>query len=475
MEENRDFLSYLQEQAGQGVKESEGEFSISLEAARSKLARFTLPRADAWVLKLIQAAVGWRMSRVEISQFWRETRFFLPAPSPCELPSEKEVLAALLSGQVLSESPLAHFCLALRAVVEQSGLSFLLVVNRGEGITQPLYAGRYFGRLSEQNRLTRGQRSEVGLTLLVRHKFNTSGDTPLSQFVGLQPTGISLLQELRDYAYMCPVPIWINGQPMGGIFESSHFRFEWQGPMALSGLKQLKHSPDHLELPLSFEKKQLSFQTSRERATRHYTGDREFACVYSLSALNRSSLPGTQSGLSFMNWVRDGIIVQTTSLPFETRFLGIQVYANAVGLQSDLTGFQLVQREAFLQRLHEIYERLAVDLLGWLDSLDDFFAEDRDEFSEADDRRARMAALRKKGPKVAGVALLGVFFSAAFPVVFIPATVAGVGSILLGKSEAQKVVLQKQKIIEAFAEDLENLSLGFKELARETAIFDGGR
>ena len=102
-EVNRDLLSYLGEQAGQGVKDSEGEFSISLEAARSKLARFALPRPNAWVLKLVQAAVGWQMTRIEITQYWKETRFFLVPPSTLTLPDEKQLLAALMSGQVLAD------------------------------------------------------------------------------------------------------------------------------------------------------------------------------------------------------------------------------------------------------------------------------------------------------------------------------------------------------------------------------------
>jgi len=469
-EVNRDLLSYLGEQAGQGVKDSEGEFSISLEAARSKLARFALPRPNAWVLKLVQAAVGWQMTRIEITQYWKETRFFLVPPSTLTLPDEKQLLAALMSGQVLADSPLAHFCLALRALVEQAGQSFLLITQSGQELSKSLYAGSYYSKLGEAKRLSRAHNQGIGLTLYVRHELELKGDMPAGQLFGLQSTGTAIVQELRDHAYLCPVPLILAGRALEGLLESPHFRFEWQRPLALSGVKELIHSPTQLPLPQSFQKKQLSYLTSPGRAARDYTLEKRFACVYSLSALNRAEPSSFKTRLSYMSWVCGGVVVQSATLGIETRTLGIQVYGNADGLPTDLTGFQLLQQREFLQRQQEIYLALADNVLSWLDDLEGFFRVDRDELSEQDDKADRMSSLRKRGPGLIGGTVVGLWFSLAVPQVFLPITAAGVGRALLKKTEAQKAVVKKAKVALALHEDLTALSDGFQQLAAAVGI-----
>jgi hypothetical protein len=469
-EVNRDLLSYLGEQAGQGVKESEGEFSISLEAARSKLARFALPRPNAWVLKLVQAAVGWQMTRIEITQYWKETRFFLVPPPELTLPDEKQILAALMSGQVLADSPLAHFCLALRALVEQAGQSFLLIAQSGEEISKPLYAGAYYSKLGESKRLARAHNRGVGLTLYVRHELELKGDMPAGQLFGLQSTGMAIIQELRNHAYLSPIPLLLAGRPQEGLLEGPHFRFEWQRPMALSGVEKLKHSPSQLPVPPSFQKKQLSYLTSSGRAARDYTLERRFACVYSLSAMNRAEPSNFKTRLSYMCWVCSGVVVQSAVLGIETRTLGIQIYGNADGLPTDLTGFQLLQQREFLQRQQEIYLALADSVLGWMDDLEGFFRVDRDELSEQDDKADRISSLRKRGPSLIGGTVVGLWFSLAVPHVFLPITAAGVGRALLKKTEAQKAVTKKAKLAAVLQEDLAALSEGLYKLAADVGI-----
>ena len=68
MTAQHDLLSYLEQQAGSGVKDSEGDFTVSHTNARKKLAKFALPRETAWVSKLVQAAVGWGMTRLQVGQ-----------------------------------------------------------------------------------------------------------------------------------------------------------------------------------------------------------------------------------------------------------------------------------------------------------------------------------------------------------------------------------------------------------------------
>ena len=162
--------------------------------------------------------------------------------------------------------------------------------------------------------------------------------------------------------------------------------------------------------------------------------------------------------------------MQSATLGIETRTLGIQVYGNADGLPTDLTGFQLLQQREFLQRQQEIYLALADNVLSWFDDLEGFFRVDRDELSKQDDKADRMSSLRKRGPGLIGGTVVGLWFSLAVPQVFLPITAAGVGRALLKKTEAQNAVVKKAKVALALQEDLTALSDGFQQLAAAVGI-----
>ena len=469
MSENRNLLSYLQEQSSDGSKESEGEFTISLDAARKKLAKFALPRSTAWASKLVQAAVGWRMNQIRISQSWMETEFFFEPTDAHDLVSEKEILNALLSGQVNAETPVAQFCLALRALVEQADLSFLLVVNDGKLLPQPLYAGAYYSRQSEEKRLARCRTKPVGLTLFVRHAYSMTSQTPVPQLIGLRSYGLSVLEELQNHAYLSPVPLICGKHRLGGLMDSPYFRYAWQQPLALSGVKNLIHSPEQFWLPESFEEKQLSFLTSSYRARRTYGGGKNFGCAYSISVLSRAAAPKYTSKLSSLNWIRDGVVVQTATLPIETNILGLQIYANAQGLKSDLTGFQLVQEPDLILREREIYRELSAATFRWLPMLDGFFRVDRDARSAEDDRLELKDKIKGRGSVLAAVSGMGILWSLAAPVVGIPSTLVGVAATLLRKTEVQKAVVRKEQMSLVLQNDLERLSDGLARLEEEVS------
>jgi hypothetical protein len=464
--ENRDLLSYLQEQSSDGSKESEGEFTVSLEAARKKLAKFALPRDSAWALKLVQAAVGWKMNRIEVSQSWMETQFLFEPNEADDLVSEKKLLSSLLSGQVLAETPLAQFCLALRAIVEQANLSFLLVITDGKSLPKPLYAGAYYSGLSEDQRLIRCNKLPIGLTLFVRHAYSFASDTPVSQMIGLRSNGLPIIQELKDYAYLSPIPLLLGKKRLDGLLDSPHFRFDRQLPLALSGLKNLEHSPQSFQLPDSFEEKQFSFLTSPRRARRGYGGEKDFLCAYLLCALSRGTPPTKTSGLSTFHWVRDGVVVQTSPLALATSVLGIQIYANASGLKSDLTGFQLVENNELFQRRREIYCELATALSAWIGRVDDFFRVDRDDLSAQDDELDRNQKNRKNRPTLFVLSTVGLLWSIASPIVGIPTTIIGFAAIRKRKTEAQKAVIHKLKMGSALEMDLRILSEGLPLLVQ---------
>ena len=99
-----DLNAFLSDQADDGVKDSEGDFTISHTNARRKLAKFALPRKHAWVSKLVQAAVAWDVRNLHMAQNKTETQFFLEPKSAGALPTENEIVNTILSGKVVAET-----------------------------------------------------------------------------------------------------------------------------------------------------------------------------------------------------------------------------------------------------------------------------------------------------------------------------------------------------------------------------------
>ena len=59
-----DLGRFLNQQASEGSLDSEGEFTIDHAVAARKLARFAMPDEYSWVLKLVQASVGWKSAEL---------------------------------------------------------------------------------------------------------------------------------------------------------------------------------------------------------------------------------------------------------------------------------------------------------------------------------------------------------------------------------------------------------------------------
>lgn len=408
--------SYLQQQALAGLTDSQGEFTISHSEARRKLSRFTLPREAAWASKLIQAAVGWKMREVLVAQTRTETQFFFQDQQPSLLPHYKEIVRCLLSGETVAESPLEDFCVGLRAIVEQAELSFLLSVNDGETKPTPIYAGPYFGELSESERLHQRLDRGPGLTLTVRHG-SVLGNFLLEELVDQARFGIPIVQEIKNHAYFSPIPIVLSGLHLEGMFSSPRLN-NHRIPLLFSGLKSLKHSPAVFPLPPCFEEKQMSFLTHPRRARRSYGGSREFQGVFLLLAEPVRAPGGTRlapASRSTMNWVRDGVVVQSSVLGLPTRQLGVHIFGNAAGLGTDLTGFQLTENKQRFDRERELLQAVARQLPTQVCEVEKFLARDTDEHSNEDSNFDEDQLSRSRVKKLVGGAGTGLLIYVVQP------------------------------------------------------------
>mgnify|MGYP000029350367 CR=1 FL=1 len=470
MTAQHDLLSYLEQQAGSGVKDSEGDFTVSHTNARKKLAKFALPRETAWVSKLVQAAVGWGMTRLQVGQSQNETQFFFETPEPGKLPTERDVVNALLSGKITAETPIEHFCLGLRALVEQAKLSFLLVLNSGETKPQPIYSGWFFGQMSESERLGARFDHAPGITLTIRHSPPIDGDTTLLELFGLHKHGLPLIEELREYAYPSPIPIVQSGLHLEGLLDSPVLQLSKFVPLVFSGLEKLEHSPERFPLPPDFEEKQLSYLTHPRRARRPYGGRRDFACAYVLSAPSpdRPSL-GAYRRSSF-KWVRDGIVVQESSLDIRTELLSLHILANARGLRSDLTGFQLVLEDQLFERQAEIFRVLGEKVMTWHEKVEGFFREDRDHHSPADLEYNKDQAFRRRVKVLLKGSAAGIALTLVNPPFGLTTTIGSVATAYAPhflQSETPSILKRREMLIKKIEADLATLSRELVRLGRE--------
>ena len=133
-----DLRTFLSNQYGEGQVDSEGSFTIASEKALQKLAFFALPHQFDWVLKIVQAVNLWKADSLVVAQSRTATSFtFSPSPQP----SPGSLLNALSSTAMNTSDPVHALAMALRSLVEQVGLSFVLAF-RIQGVSgSPIYAG----------------------------------------------------------------------------------------------------------------------------------------------------------------------------------------------------------------------------------------------------------------------------------------------------------------------------------------------
>jgi hypothetical protein len=367
MGQNSDLIDYLRQHLEEGVQDSEGAFTISREDATRKLARFSLPRQTAWVSKLVQAAVGWDCRRLVVDSSMYLTTFYFEMSSNRELVSEAEVVTRLLSPLHGSDDPLECFCIALRALVEQANLSFLLVLCGPESETKPICAGRYFEKLDETAQKSETFRRGEGLTLTVAE----GAFSPL-KWLTRQGLKRKVAEELRAFCYTSPVPIGFEGEQIDGSLEGLCQDSRLFRPLRMTGLTGLKSSPNHLPLFQGAGDKEFSLCSDWGSNIRDHVSVKDvvFGALLLVGAHVPDSLPSEVAGhkLFAVDWVRQGVIVDSHALDQKLNFLGGRLLLNASGLKGDLTGFQLVKNQGSYLRASEVV-RAAHQELSSLDFL----------------------------------------------------------------------------------------------------------
>ena len=348
--------SFLEEQASGGQSQGVGDFTISHEKAAKKMAEYSLPREHAWVLKLIQAGVGWGCDEIRVTQSQLFSTFHFKFSDFSALPTNNQLVSAILRADLESTKPLDAFAMGLRLVVEKSHLSFLLLIDTDDIAPQAIYAGVYFGEMDEKRRAEMRVGWGKGVTVMLHHIAHSDSNRLLLNFIPIARHGLPMFLELDRYAFACPVPITLDGRRVDGLFRSG--RFGWSSefkPLRTCGVEVPGDLDPAFGISPGFDDHTFSVFTPRRELSR-LTRPNRAEVFLALCVRSQKSCDSLEQKVepSTLFWVRDGVVVDMEPLPGKTTFLRLYVFANAEGLRSDLTGFQLIRDDALNQRAERI-------------------------------------------------------------------------------------------------------------------------
>lgn len=359
-----DLNAFLTSQQAEGVSVGEGGFTISHEKASQKMSKYSLPREHAWVLKLVQAAVGWNCQRLTLTQTRTTSTFAFSLESFGHLPSNQELVTAILRAELERDDPLSSLATALRVLVERAHLSFLLLIDKDDAESQAIYAGVYFAEMDEEKRARQRQAWGKGVTLQIHHIAHTEVNRLLLHHIPIRRHGLPMLQELEHYAYVSPVPIFVDGRRVDGVLRSSALAWTYRKkPLRLSGMEILgKHDPA-FDICGDLRDVVLQVGTSLKEALALVDQQEKIAsqAYFVLGIEVPKERHEVQKLVSRCEvcWVKQGVVVESSVLPPLTKHLSLQLYLSAEGLGTDLTGFHLTRNEVYADRRNRAVESLA--------------------------------------------------------------------------------------------------------------------
>ncbi len=173
---------------------------------------------------------------------------------------------------------------------------------------------------------------------------------------------------------------------------------------------------------------------------------------------------------STFKWVRDGVVVQESTLDIRTELLSLHILANAQDLRSDLTGFQLVLEDELFERQSEILRLLGEEVMRWSEKVDDFFREDRDQQSAADSEYDKDQAFRRRVKVLLKGSAAGIALTLINPPFGLTTTIGSVATAYAPhflQSDTPSVLNRRQMLTKTLKSDLVTFSQELLRLARE--------
>ena len=346
---------FLDSARAEGVTDSEGVFTISHVQAMQKMARYSLPYPEAWILKIIQSAVIWEAGEIVIEQSRLYTTIEFCPSEKKNIPTEQDVVATLIGDSAASAVPVGKLCLGLRSLVRLEDYSFILTLNTGRNEVRPLYAGRDAQALTQLHRLRLSRRKSPGIKIVVIHL--REGENVVGRliypFVPWLRRDRQIASEIGRSAGACSVPIVLNGRPLTNLLETINYGFNSKTrPLHLSGVSLTGQSL--LNLGAGTRETHLPYY-SRNVELEQAEGTRsDFSAWYLCQVKRKAVLPERSPGLEQttheIHWICDGVVVQCDTFLLPTHLVKLVIFLNADGLQTDITGMLLKETDEKTER-----------------------------------------------------------------------------------------------------------------------------
>lgn len=356
MSEGLDLKAFLESQAAEGKADSIGVFTVAREKALQKLAHFALPSAYDWVLKIVQAANIWQAPRMVVRQTRIATSFYFCPPRGQDFPSEGTIVGALENPVLDHENPVHAIAMALRSLVQQSRLSFVLAVRQDGEMYKPIFAGDDVSSLSPQTREAWAYLTHDGVRLTVSHFQGSESLTGryLPTFSHQERRDIEILGKLEERCFASAVPIEVDGRILGMVFpRGDYFTTHRQRPLVLGRLVSHSEPKQRLEslqlLTGHICRDNIRVSTSPRHSDRPWfllTGSdpRVESSAYQtlsgmLSPLGRATKKKPEHRVW---WTRQGVTVAHYQFEgFGDPETSFQLFVPADHLRTDLTGLEI--------------------------------------------------------------------------------------------------------------------------------------
>lgn len=328
MDDESELYRWVRSREAEGEMDSQGSFTLVQQKAWEKLGASQLPFPDAWVLKIIQAGVRAGVEAIEVVQSRTDTQFRFRGELDWSWPL---VERACLDLQYRPTPELEHLAVGIRALAKSSQRPFSL--NFGSSPTI-IWNGVEFESAPSSRTLT------WPFTLTVSH-FEIGESESVFSPGNLDAVRVStsLFEALRDYCFVCPVTLVVDGYPLAKLRKRELSSMKIRRTVAVLAADGHEQEPP-FRLTRDCEGPGSWVEVKPGRNLQGTNLPRGAAVILSvnLRRVNRATIheqvPG-RGGSEFM-WIQDGVVAQREELGLSSAF-AVHLGVSGEGLETDLT------------------------------------------------------------------------------------------------------------------------------------------
>lgn len=317
----------------QGLEAEPGHWSIDPRRAREELARFQLPQANWWILKLVQSAVAAQAPDLTIQLHNRQVQFHFAVPWTLD-----QLEAEIANSELSSDRGLEHLKRGIWTAVLATEATLSIQLRHQPELLE--WDGTLVRRLPASRILNHDR-----ITL-----HYGSATSPLVNVARAAKRNLALQQVLSEQAHLCPIPLHVDQRRVDNL----NYGPGEPAARPLALLTTDRHPVTHRHnppLPVhSVQGGDAITYLVRFGAIiidgEHQSG-RITPQIWSPARLDSS-----------LTWMLDGVKLMREAGPVTSGGIAVHAFASAEGLATDLSGFYLRTGPQLNQRRQEIWKRL---------------------------------------------------------------------------------------------------------------------